>query len=42
MADRHIRRQERRYAANHGGHISRAEQHRLNREENGVSHRIGA
>jgi hypothetical protein len=42
MADRHIRRQERRYAANHGGHISRAEQHRLNREENGVSRRIGA
>ena len=41
MADRRIRRQERRFAYNHDGHISRAEQHRLNREENGVSHRIG-
>ncbi len=42
LADRRIRRQERRYAFNHDGHISRAEQHRLNREENRVSRHIGA
>ncbi len=41
MADRRIRRQERRFAYNHGGRISHAEQHRLNREENRVSNRIG-
>jgi hypothetical protein len=40
-ADRRVRMQERRYAANHGGRISRAEQHRLNREENHISRRIG-
>jgi hypothetical protein len=41
VSDRRIRRQERRYAYNHDGRISRGEQHRLNREENHVSHRIG-
>lgn len=41
MADRRIRRQERRFAYNHNGRISRAEQHRLNREENRVSNHIG-
>ena len=40
-ADRRIRMHERRYAYNHGGRISRAEQYRLNRQENRVSHRIG-
>ena len=40
-ADRHIRRQERRFARNDGGHVTPAEQHRLNREENNVSGRIG-
>jgi Flp pilus assembly protein TadB len=39
--DRGIRRQERRFARQDGGHISRAEQHRLNREENKVSGQIG-
>jgi hypothetical protein len=41
LADRRIARQERHYARFHDGHISRTEQHRLNREENRVSHRIG-
>ena len=41
MADRHIRRQERRFARHDGGHITRGEQHRLNREENKVSGQIG-
>jgi hypothetical protein len=41
VADRHVLRQERRDAAMHGGHISRAEQHRLNREQNRISGRIG-
>ena len=41
MADRHIRQQERRFARHDGGHITRAEQHRLNREENKVSGQIG-
>jgi hypothetical protein len=40
VADRRIRHQERVYAMNHGGHISRAEQHRLNREENRVGRHI--
>jgi len=40
-ADRHIRRQEDRYAMRHGGHISRHEQARLNHEENRLSHRLG-
>ena len=40
-ADHRIRTQERRMAARHGGHLTRREQTRLNREENHVSHRIG-
>jgi hypothetical protein len=39
--DRGIRGQERFYASRHGGHITRAEQRHLNREENGVSRQIG-
>ena len=39
--DRRIRTQERRMAARHGGHLTKHEQHRLNREENHVSRRIG-
>jgi hypothetical protein len=35
-----IRLQERRFAGRHGGHISRAEQMRLNREETGVRSHI--
>lgn len=41
VADHHILRQERRMARMHGGHLTRAEQHRLNREENRTSARIG-
>jgi hypothetical protein len=41
VADRHILRQERRMARMHGGHLTRAQVHRLNREENKVSGRIG-
>jgi hypothetical protein len=40
-ADHRIRMQERRMAARHGGHLTRREQARLNREENHVSRRIG-
>ena len=40
-ADHRIRVQERRMAARNGGHITRREQARINREENRVSHRIG-
>ena len=40
-ADRHVRMQERVFARHHDGHISRGEQHRLNREENRLSHHIG-
>ena len=39
--DRRIRFQERRFARHDGGHVTLAEQHRLNREENRVSHQIG-
>jgi hypothetical protein len=39
--DRGIRAQERFYASRHDGHISRAEQVRLNHEENAVSRQIG-
>jgi hypothetical protein len=39
--DRGIRAQERFDASRDHGHITRAEQRRLNREENGVSHQIG-
>jgi hypothetical protein len=40
-ADHRIRKQERRMAARHDGHITRHEKARLNREENHVSNRIG-
>lgn len=39
--DRGIRAQERFDASRHGGHLTQAEQHRLNREENSVSRQIG-
>ena len=38
--DRRIRRQERFYASEHGGHITKAEQNKINREENHVSSHI--
>ncbi|MBS0386577.1 MAG: hypothetical protein JSS00_14640 [Proteobacteria bacterium] len=41
VADRVIFRQEQFDARLNGGHITRAEQRRLNREENAVSRRIG-
>ena len=40
-ADHRLRTQERHMAARHGGHLTKHEQRRLNREENHVSHRIG-
>jgi hypothetical protein len=40
VEDRGIRAQERFDASRNGGHITRAEQMRLNHEENGVSHQI--
>jgi hypothetical protein len=40
-ADRRIRVNERHYAMNHRGRISRTEQARLNHREDKVSHRIG-
>ncbi len=40
-ADHHIRREERRFASNHNGTITPAEQARLNRQENRVSRQIG-
>ena len=39
--DRHIRNEERRMAARDGGHITRADQRILNRQENRVSRQIG-
>ena len=39
--DHFIRGEERRFASRDGGHITRGEQHFLNRQENFVSHRIG-
>jgi hypothetical protein len=41
LADRRMRMNERRFAAHHHGHISRAEQARLSHRENQDSHRIG-
>jgi hypothetical protein len=41
VADRHILRQERRMARMQGGHLTRAQVHRLNREENRAGGRIG-
>ena len=40
-ADYRVRLQEQRFARHHHGHISRFEQHRLNREENRISRHIG-
>jgi hypothetical protein len=40
-ADYRIRLQERRFARHDGSHLTRAEQMRLNHEENRVSHHIG-
>jgi hypothetical protein len=40
-ADYRMRMQERRFARHDDGHLTRAEQIRLNHEENRVSHRIG-
>jgi hypothetical protein len=40
-ADHHIRAEEQRMAAMHGGHITEREQARLNGEADRVSHRIG-
>ena len=39
--DRAIRNEERRMAARNGGHITKAEQAKLNRQENAVSRQIG-
>jgi hypothetical protein len=39
--DRGIRAQERFDASKHGSHLTKAEQRRLNKEENGVSRQIG-
>ena len=41
-ADYRIRLQERRFARHHDSHITRAEQRRLNHEENRVGRHIGA
>ncbi|HEX7761293.1 MAG TPA: hypothetical protein VF459_17430 [Caulobacteraceae bacterium] len=40
-ADFRIRMEERRMAMRHHGHLTRAEQWRLNHQENRLSHRIG-
>ena len=40
-ADHRIRTQERRMSARNGGHLTRHQQTRINREENHVSRRIG-
>ena len=40
-ADHRVRREERRFTARHHGAISRAEQARLNRQENRISRHIG-
>ncbi|HEY6984147.1 hypothetical protein [Reyranella sp.] len=39
--DRRVRHEERRLARWNGGHITRGEQHALNRQENGISRQIG-
>ena len=39
--DRAVFRQEQREARRNGGFLTKAEQRRLNREENGISHQIG-
>ncbi|HLI67190.1 MAG TPA: hypothetical protein VKU90_12575 [Caulobacteraceae bacterium] len=40
-ADERLRMEERRFAFHHNGHLTRAEQWRLNQQENRISHRIG-
>lgn len=39
--DRQVRTEERAMASQHNGHITRAEKHALNQQENGVSRDIG-
>ncbi len=39
--DRHIRKEERMMASQNGGHITKQEQKKLNRQENAVSKEIG-
>jgi hypothetical protein len=39
--DRHIRKEERMMASQNGGHITKQEQKKLNRQENAVSKKIG-
>lgn len=39
--DRKVRQEERDMAAQNGGHITKSEQHVLNRQENAVSREIG-
>lgn len=39
--DRQIRREEQNMAAEHGGHITKQEQRKLNQQENAVSNQIG-
>jgi hypothetical protein len=39
--DRKIRKEERRMAAKDGGHITKVDQQKLNRQENGASKQIG-
>jgi hypothetical protein len=41
MADHRVRIEERHMARHDGGHLTRANQIRLNRQENGINHRIG-
>jgi hypothetical protein len=41
MADRRVRFEERQFARHDGGHLTRVERIRLNRQENAISHRIG-
>lgn len=41
MADQRLRDQERWFALHHDSHLTRAEQWRLNHQENRISHRIG-
>ena len=41
MRDQRVRMEERAFARRHGGHLTRAEQMRLERQENRISHRIG-
>lgn len=40
-ADRKIRHEERHMASEHGGHLTKHEQRKLNHQENRISHRIG-